>query len=176
MAQRTEIVFDDEQIELGDCGGLWCNSSTVGKWRVRLAQRGIDGLHDEPRPGNPHSIRDEDVERVTVKTLGEQPANATHWSTRSMAAATEVGEQAPGALELNFNGQRLTSFAAEVNLGGAADEGRLSSVYGKPLGGHTIAVADPGDLGVDSPVPGDDSAIDEQKIGDILLAIDYQLV
>jgi len=67
---------------------LGCNASTVGKWRGRFAERGLDGLHDEPRPGKPRSIGDEDVERVIVKTLEEQPVGATHWSTRSMAAAT----------------------------------------------------------------------------------------
>ena len=73
---------------------LGCNPSTVGKWRGRFAQRGIDGLHDEPRPGKPRSISDEDVERVIVKTLEEQPVNATHWSTRSMAAATGMSQSA----------------------------------------------------------------------------------
>ena len=48
---------------------LGCNASTVGRWRGRFAQRGIDGLHDEPRPGKPRSITDADVERVIVKTL-----------------------------------------------------------------------------------------------------------
>jgi hypothetical protein len=37
--------------------------------------------------GKPRSISDEHVERVIVKTLDQQPADATHWSTRSMAAA-----------------------------------------------------------------------------------------
>src|SRR5881227_2162562 len=73
---------------------LGCNPSTVGKWRGRFAQRGLDGLHDEPRPGKPRSIRDEDVERVIVKTLEKQPANATHWSTRSMATATGMSQSA----------------------------------------------------------------------------------
>jgi transposase len=73
---------------------LGCNANTVGKWRGRFARRGIDGLHDEPRPGKPRSISDEDVERVIVKTLEEQPAGATHWSTRSMAAATGMSQTA----------------------------------------------------------------------------------
>jgi len=30
---------------------LGCTRSTVGKWRGRFAERGLDGLHDEPRPG-----------------------------------------------------------------------------------------------------------------------------
>ena len=54
----------------------------------------FDGLHDEPRPGKPRSISDEDVERVIVKTLEEQPTDATHWSTRSMAAATGMSQSA----------------------------------------------------------------------------------
>ena len=73
---------------------LGCNANTVGKWRGRFARRGIDGLHDEPRPGKPRSISDADVERVIVKTLEEQPAGATHWSTRSMAAATGMSQTA----------------------------------------------------------------------------------
>src|SRR5207244_12416101 len=65
---------------------LGCNLSTVGRWRGRFARRRLDGLHDEPRPGKPRSISDEQVARLIVKTLEEQRANATHWSTRSMAA------------------------------------------------------------------------------------------
>src|SRR5436190_16737045 len=53
---------------------LGCAANTVGKWRSRFAHRGVDGLHDEPRPGKPRTIRDEDVERVIVKTLEQQPA------------------------------------------------------------------------------------------------------
>jgi transposase len=73
---------------------LGCTGSTVGKWRGRFARRGFDGLHDEPRPGKPRTIRDEDVERVIVKTLEQQPRDATHWSTRSMAAATGLSQSA----------------------------------------------------------------------------------
>jgi transposase len=73
---------------------LGCNPNTVAKWRGRFARRGLDGLHDEPRPGKPRSISDEDVERVIVKTLEEQPKDATHWSTRSMAAATGMSQSA----------------------------------------------------------------------------------
>jgi transposase len=73
---------------------LGCTKSTVGRWRGRYARRGLDGLHDEPRPGKPRSISDEDVERVIVKTLEEKPRDATHWSTRSMAHATGMNQTA----------------------------------------------------------------------------------
>ena len=40
------------------------------------------------------SIGDDDVEAVIVKTLEETPADATHWSTRSMAKATGMSQSA----------------------------------------------------------------------------------
>ena len=73
---------------------LGCNPTTVGKWRRRFAERRLAGLNDEPRPGKPRSIGDEDVERVIVKTLEETPSDATHWSTRSMAKATGISQSA----------------------------------------------------------------------------------
>ncbi|MFE2336581.1 helix-turn-helix domain-containing protein [Streptomyces coelicoflavus] len=65
---------------------------TVRTWRRRFLERGLDGLCDDPRPGVPRKITDADVERVIVKTLEERPKNATHWSTRSMAAATGMSQ------------------------------------------------------------------------------------
>jgi transposase len=61
----------------------------VRKWRSRFAEFRLDGLIDEPRPGKPRTITDEQVEQVILKTLESTPKDATHWSTRSMAA--EVG-------------------------------------------------------------------------------------
>jgi transposase len=94
LALRCRIVLAaaDGRSSKEIASELGCNDHTVSKWRVRFARRGVDGLHDEPRPGKPRVISDEDVERVIVKTLEEQPANATHWSTRSMAAATGMSQ------------------------------------------------------------------------------------
>ncbi len=73
---------------------LGCTGSTVGRWRGRFAAQRLDGLHDEPRPGKPRRIiGDDDVERVIVTTLEQTPADATHWSTRSMAKATGMDEK-----------------------------------------------------------------------------------
>jgi len=71
---------------------LGVSGPTVGKWRHRFVELRLEGLHDEPRPGAPRSIGDDDVERVIVKTLEETPVDATHWSTRSMASATGMSQ------------------------------------------------------------------------------------
>ena len=42
----------------------------------------------EPRPGAPRRISDDAVERAIRQTLESTPADATHWSTRSLAAAS----------------------------------------------------------------------------------------
>lgn len=73
---------------------LGVTADMVRTWRRRFLERGLDGLSDEPRPGVPRKITDADVERVIVKTLEEKPKNATHWSTRSMAAATGMSQSA----------------------------------------------------------------------------------
>jgi transposase len=96
LAFRCQIVLEAAEGATSKeiAAALGCNPSTVGKWRGRFARRGLDGLHDEPRPGKPRSITDADVERVVVKTLEEQPVEATHWSTRSMAQATGLSQTA----------------------------------------------------------------------------------
>jgi transposase len=78
--------------EVADRVGV--HSATVSKWRRRFVERRLDGLSDEPRPGAPRTVTDDDVERVIVKTLEETPADATHWSTRSMAKATGMSQTA----------------------------------------------------------------------------------
>src|SRR5215213_889499 len=64
---------------------LGVSRPTVTKWRSRFVARRLDGLADEPRPGAPDQITDEQVERVIVTTLEQAPTDATHWSTRTLA-------------------------------------------------------------------------------------------
>ena len=59
---------------------------TVGAWRKRFLESRLDGLIDLPRSGRPRTISDDQVAEVIRLTLETTPENATHWSTRSMAA------------------------------------------------------------------------------------------
>jgi transposase len=91
LAQRSRVVLLASQglnnTEIAQRLGV--HRPMVRKWRSRFAEYRLDGLVDEPRPGKPRTITDEQVEEVVVKTLESTPKDATHWSTRSMAR--EVG-------------------------------------------------------------------------------------
>src|SRR6266436_3911740 len=72
--------------------GIW--PVTVGKWRQRFVAQRLDGLLDEPRPGTPRKISDEQVEQVVIRTLETTPKGATHWSTREMAKRAGISRMA----------------------------------------------------------------------------------
>jgi transposase len=68
--------------------------SSARKWRSRFLAERLDGLLDEPRPGRPRTVADEQVEAVIVRTLETTPKDATHWSTRSLAAELGMSQSA----------------------------------------------------------------------------------
>jgi transposase len=90
LAQRARMVLLSEQglsnVAVAERTGV--TPQTVGKWRARFVEAGVAGLLDEPRPGAPRRVGDAAIEAVIVATLQSAPANATHWSTRAMAAHT----------------------------------------------------------------------------------------
>ena len=100
LALRCRIVLacatGATNLDVADQVGV--HPATVSKWRARFVVRRLDGLSDDPRPGAPRTITDDDVERVIVKTLEETPIDATHWSTRSMAKATGMSQTAVGRI------------------------------------------------------------------------------
>lgn len=65
---------------------LGVHEHTVGKWRRRFVQDGIEGLTDEYRAGRPRTVSDAQVAEVVELTLNTTPKDATPWSIRSMAA------------------------------------------------------------------------------------------
>lgn len=97
LAFRARIVLAAAQpgaTNTGIAARLGTTRMTVAKWRSRFASHGLEGLHDEPRPGAKRTITDAQVERVLTTTLETTPENATHWSTRSLAAHLGMSQSA----------------------------------------------------------------------------------
>jgi putative transposase len=94
LANRVRIVLLAAEGESNRAIGarLGLSEPTVGKWRKRFLELGVEGLHDELRPGRPRSISDEQVAELVNTTLQEKPAGATHWSCRALAGHTGVSK------------------------------------------------------------------------------------
>ena len=97
LALRSKIVLacaegianKDVAVRLG------VTPQMAGRWRARFVAARLEGLADEPRPGQPRKITDDKVEEVIVKTLEQAPSGGdTHWSTRSMARAAGLNQSA----------------------------------------------------------------------------------
>ena len=65
----------------------------VTLWRGRFLELGIEGLlKDAPRPGRTPSISSEVTASLIAKTTQSTPANATQWSTRTMAKEMSISK------------------------------------------------------------------------------------
>ncbi|MGH8021742.1 MAG: IS630 family transposase [Opitutaceae bacterium] len=73
---------------------LHLNPARAGKWRGRFIKQRMHGLADAPRPGQPRKVTDARAGQVVTRTLETRPKGATHWSTRSMARATGLTQNA----------------------------------------------------------------------------------
>ena len=73
---------------------LGVTRTTVILWRTRFAEGGTDALlQDAPRSGRPREITSELVDWIVSETQNTTPPDATHWSTRSMAAHAGVSPE-----------------------------------------------------------------------------------
>lgn len=93
MVERARIVLlaaagkQDREI----AAALSITAHKAARWRNRFLDLGIAGLEkDAPRAGRTPRISAAQVKQVIHKTTQEKPANATHWSTRTMAAAVNL--------------------------------------------------------------------------------------
>ena len=94
LVQRAHIVLAcaDGEPSTAIAERLKLNKNTVGKWRQRYRELGIEGLHEELRPGRPRDLEDERVAEVINNALQTHPPGATHWSVRSMAEHTGISK------------------------------------------------------------------------------------
>jgi transposase len=100
LAQRAQIILacaaGRSNSEIAET--LRITRQTAGRWRQRFAQKRLDGLVDEPRPGTPRRLSDVQVEHVITETLERTPRDATHWSTRTLAHELELSHATVGRI------------------------------------------------------------------------------
>ena len=95
LVQRANIVLAAAEGRRNDeiAADLGCTRHTVGTWRNRFASNRLEGIQkDAPRGGRKPTRRAAVAAEIVRKTTQEKPANATHWSTRSLAKVMNVSD------------------------------------------------------------------------------------
>ena len=94
LVQRARIVLACAQglTNSAVAEHLDASPSAVDKWRRRFLERGVQGLHDELRPGRPRTYDDDKVAELINRALQKKPDNAGAWSVRLMAQAQGVSK------------------------------------------------------------------------------------
>lgn len=75
----------------------------VGMWRKRFIDQGLMGLYDQPKPGAPRTIDDDQVAHLIQTTLRKKPKGATHWTCRSIAKETNLSKSTVQRIWQAFN-------------------------------------------------------------------------
>lgn len=87
QAQRAQIILlaADGKMNKEIAAELEITPNTAGRWRIRFAEHRIKGIEkDLPRGGrHPDTAL---ARRIVEVTTQSKPENATHWSTRTLAA------------------------------------------------------------------------------------------
>jgi transposase len=102
---------------------------TVGKWRARFRTRRVEGLRDDPRPGAPRPITDQQVADV-VRRAGQLAPNGTAWTTRSMARAVGLTQTAISRIWRMHGVKPASAFRRPVAVGDPARPQTLGEIHG----------------------------------------------
>ena len=95
MAERARILLlaDSGAFDTEISSQLSITPKKVARWRKRFLDKGLAGLEkDAPRPGRTPAIDRDAIAEIVRLTTQEKPSNATHWSTRGMAAAAGISD------------------------------------------------------------------------------------
>jgi Tc toxin complex TcA C-terminal TcB-binding domain/Neuraminidase-like domain/Salmonella virulence plasmid 28.1kDa A protein len=104
--------------------------------------------------------------------LGNRPLTV---SVATLALRPRPGQTVAGT-RLTFNSVPLTSFSASARLGQLPGVDLAAAAFPSGIAAqHTIQIDAAGDLALQNPAPGDTSIVDEAKLQDILIYVEYRL-
>ena len=94
LVRRARIILLAAEGETNEAiaAKLGLSKPTVGTWRRRYIDHGLEGLHEELKPGRPRVISDERVATVLRKTLQTKPKEGTHWAVRPLAESARISK------------------------------------------------------------------------------------
>jgi len=101
LVERAQIVLQAAvgKTDVEIAKALDITRQTAGLWRRRFLDRGIAGIEkDAPRSGRPRLITASKIDEIVSLTTRQTPANATHWSTRTLGEVAAVSPSTVGRI------------------------------------------------------------------------------
>lgn len=106
LTQRAKIIcMAAKKVQNKDiANGIGISRPTVQLWRERFLSLRLAGLEkDAPRPGRIPKIPQKKIDAMIEATLHTTPANATHWSVRSMAQSQSLSRMTVQRIWKQYN-------------------------------------------------------------------------
>ena len=86
LRAKIMLLAADGRLNKDIATDLNTSRKTVSLWRTRFAEHRLKGIEkDQPRGGRLPRERERIQSEIIRKTTQEPPANATHWTTRTLA-------------------------------------------------------------------------------------------
>src|SRR6266508_3897322 len=137
LVERAKIVLQaaagKADVEIAQAMDI--TRQTVGLWRRRFLDRGIAGIEkDAPRSGRPRLIAASKIDEIVSLTTRQTPANATHWSTRTLAEVAAVSASTVGRIwgAHGLKPHRVRTFTLSNDGHFAAELEDVVSLYLRP--------------------------------------------
>jgi putative transposase len=94
LVRRAQIILRsaDGETNKAIAESLGVSIPLIGHWRARYRAHGLAGLYDAPRSGRPRTHDDDRVARMLRTVVQTRPKDATHWTTRRVAAKTGISK------------------------------------------------------------------------------------
>ena len=94
LARRASMVLAMADGQSNSAVARRYGVSRVTAWmcRKRFAERGIEGLHNELKPGRPRDLSEDRIAKLINTVLSSKPPAKTHWSRRTLAEQTGLSK------------------------------------------------------------------------------------
>jgi len=116
----------------------------VGKWRRRVAEEGIDGIADRPRPGGPRRYGHDERLAVFRAACSPPPQGETQWTVRSLAAVVGIGKSQTHAIlaEADLKPHQVRSWLTSIDPEFETKQADVCGLYLDPPEGAIVVSID----------------------------------
>jgi transposase len=141
---RVALLADEglRNDEIAPLVGL--SAHKVGKWRRRVAEQGVAGIADRPRPGGPRRYGHDQRLAVFNTACSPPPAGETQWSVRSLAEAVGISKSQTQAIlsAADLKPHQVRSWLTSLDPEFQAKQAEVCGLYLNPPQGAIVVSLD----------------------------------